>query len=418
MPFPIRGNNLAMVFMVLCWLVLFFSNNNWKSYLQIIGGNRSAVLMILFSLLFVFSSLIHFDTYSSLDFVLKNIEKRIHLLAFPFLLSGTVFLSQNRGKNLLMLFVYTIIFASILSLIMGLVVTMKDGTTVHINPLNGIVENNFRYHRLGSYIGIHAVFFAAYILFAFYILLFRYLTGRSEMKTGEQIIYLIGMVFMVLMIFLLQSIAISIILLLITTAVLLYHFYFRIKNKLALLVASIIIMLIGIVFSYNIYNKLDIKEHFFSYEMSTLPDRIGSGENNWNPLNIRLAIWENSLEVIQDHWLLGVGPGNMSDVLGTYYTKNNFSFGMLGNLDAHNQFLHTFINLGIAGAIVLLLLVISLAFNSIKNRNALLATLLMMFILFSSTASTLSVNKGIMFFSFFFIFLTYLGSSKVAVLND
>jgi O-antigen ligase len=152
--------------------------------------------------------------------------------------------------------------------------------------------------------------------------------------------------------------------------------------------------------------------------MSTLPDRIESGENNWNPINIRLAILENSLELIQDHWLLGVGPGNMREVLDTYYTKNNFSFGMLNNLDPHNQFLHTFINLGIVGVIVLLLLVISLAFYSVKNRDPLLATLLMIFILFSISASTLSVNKGIMFFSFFFIYLTYLRPNNVTVFKD
>ena len=105
MAFPIRANNLAMLFTVACWLVLFFSNNQWRRYIKIITNNTTATLMILFSLFFIVSSIVHHSSYDNLDIVLKNIEKRIHILAFPVILSGMVFLSKRRLRSLLMLFV-------------------------------------------------------------------------------------------------------------------------------------------------------------------------------------------------------------------------------------------------------------------------------------------------------------------------
>ncbi|NNF21479.1 MAG: O-antigen ligase family protein [Saprospiraceae bacterium] len=297
-------------------------------------------------------------------------------------------------------------------------VTLNDGTTTHINPLNGIVENNFRYHRLGSFIGIHAVFFSSYILFAYCILLIQYFLRNANMGLKYHIMYLVGLMFLAVMIFLLQSIVISASFVLLTFLILLYFAYLRTKRVKTLTISLMTIILIGTIFSINIYNKLDSKDNPFYYDMSLRPDRIDRDESNWNPMNIRLAIWENSLEVIGDHWLLGVGPANMTEVLDSYYGKNNFVFGSLDHLNSHNQFLHSFIVLGICGFVVLLLLVFSLTRDSIKRKDLVMASLLTIFVLFSLTASTLSVNKGIMFFSFFFSLLIYMEPRAMEVLDS
>lgn len=416
MPFPMRGNNLAMVFTVICWLILFFSNNNWKNYLKIIKSNSTAILLIIFSLLFVFSSLVHFNSYDSLDVVLKNIEKRIHILAYPVILSGVVFLSQKRIKMLLMLFVAAVIIAALMCLFIGLVITIKTSTIVHINPLNGIVENNFMYHRLGSYIGIHAVFFGAYVLFAFCILLIKYLWGIEKISTRNKVFHLASMLFLSLMIYLLSSISISLIFLLLTSSLLIYYLYQKVKNKRVLMASIVIILFIGIAFGSSVINKLDARENFLSYDLSLRPDKAGTDENNWNPLNIRLAILEVSLKVIKEHWVLGVGPANMKEVLDSYYDKYNFVFGKLDHFHPHNQYIHTFIVLGIGGFIVLMLFTFNICKKSFKSKDMVLGSLTILFILFSLTDSTLSVNKGIMFFSFFFSFLTYLKPRAMSVL--
>ena len=184
-----------------------------------------------------------------------------------------------------------------------------------------------------------------------------------------------------------------------------------------MITSIVVILLSGVAFGYGIYKKLDARGNLFNYDLSTQPDRAGTEDNNWNPLNIRLAISEISTKVIKDHWLLGVGPSNMRDIMDSYYTKYNFVFGMNNHLHPHNQYIHSFIVLGIGGLIVLVLFTFSAYRISVRRKDKLLGSLTILFLLFSLTDSTLSVNKGIMFFSFFFSFLTYIRPSSILALT-
>jgi O-antigen ligase len=100
---------------------------------------------------------------------------------------------------------------------------------------------------------------------------------------------------------------------------------------------------------------------------------------------------------IRDYWLLGTGPSNMGKTLDTYYREYNFVFGVNDGFNPHNQFLHTFLNLGIGGFVLLIALIVTIAISAVKRKDNLLGALLFIFLIFSMTASTLSVNKGIVF---------------------
>ena len=130
-------------------------------------------------------------------------------------------------------------------------------------------------------------------------------------------------------------------------------------------------------------------------------------------MNMRLAIWDVASKAALDNWMIGVGPSNMNKTLDRYYERYHFRFGMMDQLNPHNQFLHTWLLLGLPGVLVLVAIVLSLIRTSLIRKDILLASVILTFFLFSMTASTLAVNKGIVFFTFSFCFLTYLKPSSL-----
>jgi O-antigen ligase len=129
---------------------------------------------------------------------------------------------------------------------------------------------------------------------------------------------------------------------------------------------------------------------------------------NWNPVNIRFALWEISCQVIEDNWLSGVGIGHLDETFKDYYTRNKFEFGLSNHFNSHNQFLQTFIILGISGFIVLVFVFLTSFKLALVKKDVLMFVFFSTFLLFSISESTLTVNKGVVFFSFFLSFFTFL----------
>ena len=409
-PFSIQANTLCITISVFCWLALLFNKQYRGHIFRSLRKNATAILFILYSLVTVLSVIIHFGSYDDVWPMLKTIERRSVFLFVPLVLSGVTLLSRIRIKRLIMLFTQIMIIASLVCLAIGLYATIKNGTAVHINPLNGIVENNFMYHRLVSYLGLHAVFFAAQVCFVFCILLIKFLNRKEKVQRKQLLLFYLQLLFLAGMIILLQSITISITFLLLLIIILLYRMSSANLSKRFVGIALLALILIISGSIRSIYPKVTKGNELFNYELTEKPGP------SWNAVNIRLAIWEVNLKAIKDNWLLGVGPSNMNATLQDYYKKYDFKFGIINKLNPHNQFLHTILTLGIGGLLILVSLFGSVIIKSEKRKDLILGSLTFIFLLFSLTASTLAVNKGIVFFTFFLTLLTFLEGSTLAYL--
>jgi O-antigen ligase len=80
----------------------------------------------------------------------------------------------------------------------------------------------------------------------------------------------------------------------------------------------------------------------------------------------RLTMWTTSWEIIKDNWLFGVGTGDVKDAL----ISKNVALGNLEiaekKLNSHNQFLNTWVQLGIGGLFCLLMIFVA-TWNSTKS---------------------------------------------------
>lgn len=83
-----------------------------------------------------------------------------------------------------------------------------------------------------------------------------------------------------------------------------------------------------------------------------------------NPQQARWVLWDTALKMFRDHPLLGVGPGGYNRLFSNYYA--NPLDGQRVWASAHNLYLHQLAERGMAGALALLVLCVTLAARALR----------------------------------------------------
>ena len=127
-------------------------------------------------------------------------------------------------------------------------------------------------------------------------------------------------------------------------------------------------------------------------------------ENNYNSddsTGSRMAAWEASTACINHNFLFGTGTGSANDALMEHYQTHGMTVAFKEHLNSHNQYLQTFISLGIGGFIGLLVMLFYPISHAISNRNLLYAGFIFIFALNIFVESMLETQAGNLFFAFF-----------------
>lgn len=113
----------------------------------------------------------------------------------------------------------------------------------------------------------------------------------------------------------------------------------------------------------------------------------------------RLILWKVTIEIITEH-PFGIGTGNFD-----YYLKkklNQYGLHELAEeeLNPHNQYLHTALEVGILGMLVLVGFVITTVRAAVRNKNYVLLMLISCFAFNMLFESMLQRQSGILFYCF------------------
>lgn len=114
---------------------------------------------------------------------------------------------------------------------------------------------------------------------------------------------------------------------------------------------------------------------------------------------LRIPLWINAYQVIEDNPLLGVGTGDVRIALDSIYSKNKFKFALEKKLNPHNQYLQTGVALGLAGITSLFAMLLIPLYYSIRYRHFLFLSLLIIYIFNMLTESVLERQAGIIIFT-------------------
>jgi O-antigen ligase len=181
-----------------------------------------------------------------------------------------------------------------------------------------------------------------------------------------------------------------------------WFLYFIIVERKYIIGVGILATLICIFFL--VLMKFDRYTYTVKFLKSTAEVGI-TGQTKEDGTAIRVWIWKSALSAIEKHPILGIGPSNVREKLHDEYIKRDMKAASSMKLNAHNQFLETWLGLGIFGLFTLLAMLFAPLWIGIKKRDWLLVGFICLCSISFMFESMLETIAGIGFFAIFYTLL-------------
>ncbi len=181
---------------------------------------------------------------------------------------------------------------------------------------------------------------------------------------------------------------------------------FHIKNYKLVVAGFVSILLISVLL---ISANMTTLERFANLKekVEILKKDKYSYDEPFTGLTLRLTFWRLAVKHMAEDevYVFGTGTGDAQDYLNKIYAIHNLDAGGYKDFNPHNQWIQTFLQLGLMGVFLLIVIFILSGIRAIKNNNFILLLFLIITFCFMLSESILEVNKGIVFFSLFFTIL-------------
>lgn len=369
---------------------------------------RTHVLMIL---LYVFY-MAGFFWSQNRDAALFDLEVKFSLLLFPLMVALSVDFLKKHILSILLAFVLGCVLSSFICL--GVAcwesVFMTDGS-LYFNPIDPAYADwayggsHFKYSNLSLF--LHPTYFSFYLLFAGMLVVFMLQKKLLPNKRMQKSLIATLPLFL-LMIYLLSSKAV-----LISTLLLLLVIAFMLVQQ-----AGRYIIKIPLILFIFVFIVIALQNPRFSTVVRAFshPELVYDHRNDDSFIS-RVHIWRAALDIIGEHFLTGVSPGDTIDELVEKYKQYQFVDPLKIRTNAHNQFLETFIDLGLFGFLLLTSLLIVPFLNPKQLRNPLFMGFLLLMGFNFLFESILNTQAGVVFFSFFYCLLAVMDRKELQAMH-
>lgn len=129
------------------------------------------------------------------------------------------------------------------------------------------------------------------------------------------------------------------------------------------------------------------------------PDSPGTIENS---VQVRKIIFQTDLNLLEAHWLKGLGPYELQRNLDlAMYFHSAISSQALGTYNTHNEYLNYWLSFGLLGFMILIAVLVIFLYHALKRKDALYISLMILLICTFLTENWLSVQHGVLFFASF-----------------
>lgn len=388
LPWPIGFNNLSIVLLIVWWLSTGKFGLKWA---QLVKSKW------VWSFIFFYFTIITLALWSSgLEETATEAVQKISLLLFPIILATSGPLSPNTITLIKRGFVYSCFTILVISLIVALFHFNANDTIQNFDPETGAsfdqlhpkvtnVWMHLSYIQVLKWIDLHPTYFSLYLAFCLVILV----NERPTRKSLNVIHQVMSVVISIFIIFLASRMAILVVGLCLIT-ILINNV--REKKKHSALQVSVLVLTLIFVLWINPVSKFRLIE-----EPVHTDYQLNQGTTMWNSVNYRLLEWKASLAVIWKSPILGMGPHEAQEAMNSFYQHFNQSTINL-NYNAHNQYLQTWMELGLIGLIGLLTCIFLPLLHDTKGSHV---AFVLIFSVMCLTESLLERQKGIVFFAFF-----------------
>lgn len=395
LPWSITLTNYAIAFA----LITGFLSTRFAEKIDRIKQNKGVMIFLILYVLYIIGLL-----YSSnIPQGVKSIEQKLVLLVIPLMAASSIALTFQQREWALRVFVYSNVFFTLVCLVLNLIDLSGGEPYAHVNfdpytlsrfnelhPGAAPVWMQFTYIGFTSPILSTPAFISIYLSLSIFILFYLH---PFKLK------YVLIAWFSVII--LLLASRVGILILLGIGLPILFHDLIKRKFPLRYSLFSItfIIALFALILIFPVTRFRVIEEPLQTHI------ELPTDSRNWNSINLRLLEWKSGLEGIKNNGITGTGTGDALAVLDAYYNQVD-----LGIFDAqyltHNQFIETFLEIGLAGFVVLLLCLVVPFIQSLKSKNVLLMSVVIMTCLACFSTSFFERARGLTFYvSFVSLFM-------------
>ena len=383
---PLR-NHISSVIGFLLFLNFFFDKQvNLKAKLKILIENKIAILSISLYILHIIGLLYTSNfKYAGLD-----LEIKLPLLIIPLTLFSEKTIETNDIKKIFQFFtlgnLVTILYCSIYAV-------YSYGQTNSISV--------FFYNNLSRF--MHPSYFSMYLGFNVIIVL-QSITALTKNKhvNKKKISYLFILCTVFLIFITLLSSKAGILIVGICSIIITIREIFKRKFYLVIYFTSILSILIFILLTNQ---NTTTSKRFTEAKNELITNKSKKPEEKVGSSDTRMEVWKASTQLLKNHYLIGVGTGDVKDELIKQYKKNNFILGVQNNFNCHNQFLQFFLIIGIIGLVIFTLIIIISIVSGIQSKNSILLYFLIFITLNMLMESILESKAGVEFYAFFLPFL-------------
>jgi O-antigen ligase len=124
-----------------------------------------------------------------------------------------------------------------------------------------------------------------------------------------------------------------------------------------------------------------------------------SGTND-NGTNVRSGIYECNIILLKEHWLWGVGAGDVQEKLNECLSRFDTHVYGIHNYNTHNEYLNSWLTAGLAGFIVFMTSLLYCLYTGWKNGNMLHVYFMLFIFICFFTENYLERQAGVTFYAF------------------
>ena len=316
--------------------------------------------------------------------------KQITILIFPLLFCFNP-INLKKYRSQLLLWFAVVCTAAIIYLYADAFVVIAH----YKLPVLTIFSSYFTNHNFADPIGMHATFFSMQVLLALVYLLSVLI---KEKVFYRKLIYLACSAILMLGLIQLCSKSISVALLLALNLGLPWFLLQGAKRwKFMIASVSLSVLVIAGIFSSEVFRSRYIDELKNDFSKSSLVETSDT----------RLERWDVSIGLIKKSPVIGYGSGSEISLLQNNFFERKLFDSYLKKLNTHSQYLSFLLKSGVIGLLIYLLTLVFGFTRSVREKDFVFFTFMMLIAIVSVSENLLDVDKGIFFYAFFFSFFVF-----------
>ncbi len=332
----------------------------------------------------------------------ENLKVRLSLIFFPMVLLEPGEMIRKNGKYLLRLFAGSTLIYIIICFINAFINSANIQSGVWIfdpHPEEEYWLNYFYGQEFSLF--QHPSYQAMYVLMSVFICLESWFD--RTFKKNHRFFWLASGIFLLISLYFLSSRAGLL------AAVLLVPFYLfiKIKNRTRnqftwILILLGVIIILPVIFTNKRMNTFihDINQKSFD-EMENMDDRR--------------IIWKSAFIVARDHYIWGLGTGDVEAGLVNEYQEIGNQLLAEKKMNAHNQFLEILLENGIIGLVLFVMILSYMIYILWKGRNILYGVFVLLIFLFFLFETMLNRLAGVSFFAMFSFLLLHIKRKNISL---